>query len=92
MLARFQTPGEPSPPRLGTVVSRKNARLAVQRNRFKRHCREGFRHRQEELGGLDIIVLARRGVDQLDAPALRLKLDQLWSQLQRRARSRRQPS
>ena len=83
-------------PRLGIVVAKKHVRRAVQRNRAKRLIRESFRLHQGELicalgtetenAGLDAIVLARGGVDKLDNPALRDQLDQLWRQLQRKAR------
>lgn len=82
ILARCQ---KQQPPRLGLVIAKKNVRLAVHRNRIKRQVRESFRLCQTELAGLDIIVLARRGVDQLDNATLRSRLDHLWQQLQRRA-------
>lgn len=72
-------------PRLGLVIAKKAVRHAVQRNRIKRIARETFRHKQQELTGIDTVVLARRGVDQLDNSALHKMFDQLWQQLQRRA-------
>ena len=50
-------------PRLGLVMAKKNVRLAVQRNRIKRSIRESFRQHQHTLPAVDIIVLARRGLD-----------------------------
>jgi len=49
-------------PRLGLAVSRKSLPLAVQRNRVKRMAREVLRHRQHDLGGVDFIILTRRGL------------------------------
>lgn len=72
-------------PRVGLVIAKKNVRLSVQRNRIKRQIRESFRLNQATLGPLDAIVLARRGVDQLDNAALSQQLHHLWKQLQRRA-------
>ena len=68
-------------PRLGLAVSRKAARSAVARNRIKRHVRETFRHTQDVLGGLDIVVIARPGIDRRSAPALNDALHKLWKRL-----------
>jgi ribonuclease P protein component len=73
-----------SGPRLGLVIAKKHVRLAHQRNRVKRIARDTFRH-QQELGGLDIIVLARGGIALLDNPTLHKQFDQLWQQLCRKA-------
>ena len=45
--------------RLGLAISRKVAKSAVARNRLKRVVRESFRHHQQELGGLDCVVMGR---------------------------------
>jgi ribonuclease P protein component len=71
--------------RLGLVIAKKHVRRAHQRNRIKRIIRETFRHRQQ-LVGLDIVVLARGGLDQQDNAALHLQLQQLWQQLERKHR------
>ena len=52
--------------RLGLVIGKKNIRLAVDRNRVKRIARETFRRHQSNLPALDIIVIARRGLGDLD--------------------------
>lgn len=82
-LARRNTLGHP---RLGLVVSKKNVKLAVQRNRFKRLVRESVRLRQHQLPMLDIVVLARRGVHDLDNDTLHRQLHGMWKRLQREAR------
>lgn len=79
-----------SHPRLGLVIAKKNVRKAVQRNRIKRTIRETFRLRQHQLGGLDIVVLARKGIADIDQPALSRMVDELWQQLQYRAAKKRQ--
>jgi len=77
-------------PRLGLVIAKKSVKQAVQRNRIKRLARESFRHQQNVLQGVDAIVLARRGLDQLDNTRLRSLFDQLWLQLaQKRERHAR---
>ena len=45
--------------RLGLVISKKNAKKAVLRNRFKRIVRESFRANQKSLKNFDFVVLAR---------------------------------
>lgn len=70
--------------RLGLVVAKKNVRLAVQRNRVKRLAREMFRQQAEQPPYMDVIVLARRGIDQLDNAALSSILREQWRKLARR--------
>lgn len=79
------TPSNKPYPRLGLVIAKKNAKLAVQRNRIKRIARESFRIQQHALGGVDTVILARKGLDQLDNQAMHQLFSSLWSQLQRRA-------
>ena len=72
-------------PRMGLVIAKKNVRLATQRNRTKRVIRESFRLHQHCLGSLDVVVLARKGVDQLDSSNLHKEINKLWLQLQKKA-------
>jgi len=66
--------------RLGLVIAKKNVRLAVQRNRIKRVAREFVR---QVSGGtpLDVVVLARHGLDQLDNAELASLFQQQWNKL-----------
>jgi ribonuclease P protein component len=73
-------------PRVGLVIAKKNVRLAAQRNRIKRIIREQIRLQQHQLSAIDVIVLARRGLDQLDNIALHQMFDQLLKQLDKKAR------
>lgn len=70
--------------RLGLVIAKKNVRLATQRNRIKRLLRESFRANQHLLAGLDIVILARAGVDKLDNKAVSDLTAKLWQDLIRR--------
>ena len=72
-------------PRLGLVIGKKNVRLAVQRNRIKRLARESFRLRQQAMPALDIVVLARRGLDKQQNSLLHAELNSLWDKLLDRA-------
>lgn len=69
--------------RIGLIFSKKNLRLAVQRNRIKRQVRETFRH-QQDLPGLDIVVLARQGLKDLDNNTVRKALDDLWRRVRKK--------
>ncbi|SDO33852.1 ribonuclease P protein component [Vreelandella arcis] len=87
-LARWNTLGHP---RLGLVVSKKNVKLAVDRNRFKRLVRESVRLRQDQLPAVDIVVLARRGVQEVDNDVLFRQLHGMWKRLRRDAQAANAP-
>ena len=72
-------------PRLGLIIAKKNVRHAVQRNRIKRIIRDGFRRQQHTLGAIDIIVLAKRGVDRLDNAQAHESFAKLWQKVARKA-------
>ena len=67
--------------RLGLVIAKKNVRLAVQRNRVKRIAREFFRQLPEGDPPMDVVLLARRGLDQLDNAELSSILQHQWQRL-----------
>lgn len=71
--------------RVGLVVAKKNVRKAVERNRFKRLVRESFRLHQHTIEPLDIVVLSRPGVSDLDNQTIIKQLDNLWQRLNKRA-------
>lgn len=71
--------------RLGLVIAKKNVRHAVQRNRIKRLAREYFRRLPPGPVSLDVVLLTRRGIDQLDNDALSSILRQQWQKLLRHA-------
>jgi ribonuclease P protein component len=67
--------------RLGLVIAKKNVRLAVQRNRIKRIAREFFRTLPDTEPTMDVVLLTRRGIDQLDNAELSSILQQQWHKL-----------
>ena len=69
--------------RLGLVIAKKNVRLAVQRNRIKRQAREFFRTLPTDVPAMDVVLLARRGMDKLDNAELSTILQQQWQKLVR---------
>jgi len=64
--------------RLGLTVAKRVAKRAVDRNRIKRIARDSFRHHREQLAGLDLVLVARGGVTDLQRGALREALESLW--------------
>lgn len=73
-------------PRLGLVIAKKHVKLAHQRNRIKRIIRESYRQRcQQQLPALDVVVLARKGIGEIDNSAMTLLLDKQWKRLCKRA-------
>ena len=67
--------------RLGIAVSKRNLRLAVERNRIKRLVRESFRTSDIRDLSLDIVVLPRNAVRDADPARLRRTLQQRWDSL-----------
>ncbi|MEA1989474.1 MAG: ribonuclease P protein component [Pseudomonadota bacterium] len=57
-------------PRLGLAIAKKQLQRAVWRNRVKRIAREAFRSHKKELSGYDIVVLGRKGMQDLDNETL----------------------
>lgn len=80
LLAR---PSDQEKARLGLVVAKKNIRLAVKRNRIKRVVRESFRLNLQSIQAIDVIFLARRGLDQLDGSEQNRILLESWQKLSR---------
>ena len=64
-------PNQKPYPRLGLALSKKQLQRAVWRNRIKRLSREAFRQHKTELNGYDIVVLGRKGMQDIDSETLR---------------------
>ncbi|MBE0505142.1 MAG: ribonuclease P protein component [Marinospirillum sp.] len=77
-------PARQTETRLGFVIGKKNVKLAVNRNRYKRMFRESFRMNQQQLPAVDIIVLAVKGANQVTTEELSQHLSKAWLQLSRR--------
>ncbi len=63
-------PNQKSYPRLGLAISKKQLQRAVWRNRIKRMAREAFRLHKQDLNGYDIVVLGRKGTQDIDNKTL----------------------
>jgi ribonuclease P protein component len=74
-------------PRLGFILSKKNVKHAVSRNRVKRFVREYVRLNQTELPALDIIFMGRKGIDALSDEELHKLIRKQFEKLAKRANS-----
>ncbi|OGT37775.1 MAG: ribonuclease P protein component [Gammaproteobacteria bacterium RIFCSPHIGHO2_12_FULL_37_14] len=80
LLALFK-PNQRSYPKLGMKIGKHLIKRAVDRNQLKRIIRESFRHHQEVLKGLDIVVLIRSKCRPLEKKIWRNDIDALWQVL-----------
>lgn len=74
-------PNDLEVPRLGLAISKRRARLAVDRNRIKRMARERFRCWASVLPNVDIVILARSKTFSCNNQALAASLDRHWQRL-----------
>lgn len=65
-------------PRLGMAISKKCAKRAVDRNRIKRITRESFRLNSSTLPAVDIIVMCRPTILELDNSVVFLHIEKQW--------------
>ncbi|MBQ84889.1 MAG: ribonuclease P protein component [Gammaproteobacteria bacterium] len=65
--------------RLGLIVAKKNIPAAIQRNRMKRLIRTSFRSLNPFPRHLDLIVLVRKGADEIHNRQAFALLNTLWS-------------
>ena len=70
-------------PRLGLVIGKKSVKLSVERNRLKCQIRESFRLNQDNLVGWDIVVVARKGLGDLENAEVARQFGKLWKRLAR---------
>ncbi|MBA3581455.1 MAG: ribonuclease P protein component [Gammaproteobacteria bacterium] len=75
------SPTEALQPRVGLAISKKVARLAVQRNIIKRYVREFFRQNQFHIGSYDLVFLGKPSAGQASRTEIRQSLDYLWRKL-----------
>lgn len=74
-------------PRLGMAIAKKRVKLAVQRNRVKRLVRESFRLNQHKLPAVDLVVMVKSGIDQLDNEVINQQLEKIWRKIIQRHKS-----
>ena len=71
--------------RLGLAISKKSCRHATGRNRIKRIIRESFRQHQEQLTGLDVVVLNQSAAAAAGNKTLFDSLNRHWQKCARQA-------
>ena len=69
--------------RLGTVISKKNIRLATTRNRLKRLVRESFRRSKNCMKGLDIVVIVKKNINIKNNSMIAASLAKQWQKISR---------
>lgn len=67
--------------RLGLAIPGKRLKRATCRNRLKRLVRESFRHHQDTLEGLDIVVTTSKNLKQFSNNAIFRSLEKHWQQV-----------
>ena len=67
--------------RVGFAIAKKRIKLAVQRNRIKRLVRESFRLNQHELPTVDMVIMAKSGIEQLDNQAITQQIEKIWRKI-----------
>jgi ribonuclease P protein component len=79
-------------PRIGVIVGKKTARLAVQRNYIKRVLRELFRLERHTMAGVDILVRPSKKFGAGDFGKIRMEFHHLLHQLREKSGGRKSPS
>ena len=74
--------------RIGLVIAKKGIKLAVHRNRIKRIVRDSFRihctQSNEFSLPLDIVILSRKGLGELDNDAVHRLIIKQWARLRKK--------
>ncbi|MCU7372997.1 ribonuclease P protein component [Paucibacter sp. O1-1] len=65
-------------------MAKRFVKRANQRNRIKRVIRDNFRLHQHDIPNLDIVVLVRNGVMEMENAELHKLIEKLWRKLSRR--------
>ena len=80
LVIRFK-PNVLNHPRLGLIVAKKTAKLAVNRNYMRRVLRELFRLNQHQLPALDLVVQVQKAFKKTDFMLIKQEFEQLMRKL-----------
>ena len=80
LVMRYKT-NEHNIPRLGLIVAKKTAKLAVQRNYMRRVLRELFRLNQHNLCAIDLVIQVQRPFEKPDFMLIKQEFEQLMQKL-----------
>ncbi len=72
-------------PRIGIVISKKNVKLAVRRNRLRRLIKESFRQQLQQLPNVDLVVVVKKIADLATNQEVRACLNDSWLRLAKRS-------
>lgn len=67
--------------RLGFAIAKKQLKRAIDRNRIKRLLRESFRLRHNELPNVDIVIMVRHNIIELNHAEIFSRLNKHWQQI-----------
>lgn len=76
LVMRFK-PNLLNKPRLGLIVAKKTAKLAVKRNYMRRVLRELFRLNQHNLPSIDLVIQAQKTFEKTDFNQVKQEFEQL---------------
>lgn len=80
LVIRFK-PNVLNHPRLGLIVAKKTAKLAVNRNYMRRVLRELFRLNQHQIPALDLVVQVQKTFKKTDFMLIKQEFEQLMQKL-----------
>ena len=80
-LAMHYQPNSHERARLGLVVGKKTAKLAVNRNYMRRVLREFFRTQQHQISHVDLIIRVQKKFDRVNFSQIKLEFDTLLLKL-----------
>jgi ribonuclease P protein component len=80
LVIRFK-PNSLNRPRLGLIVAKKTAKLAVKRNYMRRVLRELFRLNQYDLPSVDLVIQVQKTFEKADFNIVKQEFEQLTSKL-----------
>lgn len=72
--------------RLGLVIGKKTAKLAVSRNYMRRVLRELFRLQQQEISPVDLVIRVQKQFDRVDFHQIKQEFDELMIKLNKRTK------
>ncbi len=71
-------------PRLGMAIAKKSVKRAVDRNRIKRLVRESFRTNSATLPSVDLVVMCRPLILELDNASVLQQIEQQWHYIRKK--------
>ena len=74
-------PNDYNSPRLGLIVAKKTAKLAVKRNYMRRVVRELFRLNQHQLPAVDLVIQVQKVFEKSDFSTIKQEFDFLCKKL-----------